>query len=100
MTEEFELINNKDKHQYEFHVDRYVPLIEYIVSKDGNIYLTHTEVPRGIGGRGIGTKLVEKTLEDIDNRNQKVVPLCPFVAGFIKKNPEWMHVVADGIRVN
>lgn len=99
MERDYELVNNKNKHQYEFHIDRYIPLIEYIINKDGNIYLTHTEVPSALGGQGIGTQLVEKTLEDIDNHGLKVVPLCPFVAGFIKKNPSWIEIVAEGITI-
>lgn len=31
MTENYELIDNEEKHQYEFHVEGYVPRIEYIV---------------------------------------------------------------------
>lgn len=45
MTENYELIDNEEKHQYEFHVEGYVPRIEYIKSLNGEIYLTHTEVP-------------------------------------------------------
>ena len=44
MTENYELIDNEEKHQYEFHVEGYVPRIEYIKSLNGEIYLTHTEV--------------------------------------------------------
>ncbi len=47
MTENYELIDNEEKHQYEFHVEGYVPRIEYIKSLNGEIYLTHTEVPLG-----------------------------------------------------
>ena len=32
MTENYELIDNEEKHQYEFHVEGYVPRIEYIKS--------------------------------------------------------------------
>ena len=44
MKENYELIDNEERHQYEFHIERYVPRIEYIKNKDGVIYLTHTEV--------------------------------------------------------
>ena len=43
MTENYELIDNEEKHQYEFHVEGYVPRIEYIKSLNGEIYLTHTD---------------------------------------------------------
>ena len=30
MAENYELIDNKERHQYEFHVEKYTPRIEYI----------------------------------------------------------------------
>ncbi|MCD7899284.1 MAG: N-acetyltransferase [Bacteroides sp.] len=99
MTEDYKLINNESKSQYEFHVDSYIPKIEYVINKDNDIFLTHTEVHPAISGKGIGTQLVKKTLTDIDNKDMKVVPLCPFVASYIKAHPEWMHLVKEGISI-
>lgn len=99
MKKEYELINNTDKNQYEFHIEGYIPKIEYIISENGEIYLTHTEVPIKLEGQGIGTQLVEKALKDIKEKQYKLVPLCPFVATYIKKNPEWKKIVMRGINV-
>ena len=63
MEADYELIDNEERHQYEFHVDKYTPKIEYIKSTNGEIYLTHTEVPTQLGGKGIGSQLVEKALK-------------------------------------
>lgn len=97
--EEYDLIDNEEKHQYEFHIDMSVPRIEYILSKNGEIYLTHTEVPAVLEGKGVGSQLVKKTLEDIEKRDLRLVPLCPFVAGYIHKHPEWRRIVMKGINV-
>ena len=51
MKENYELIDNEERHQYEFHIERYVPRIEYIKNKYGVIYLSHTEVPMELGGK-------------------------------------------------
>ena len=40
--DDYELIDNTENHQYEFHIGKLVPKIEYIKSKNGEIYLTHT----------------------------------------------------------
>lgn len=97
--DDYELIDNKEKKQYEFRVDNYVAKIEYMKSKNGDIYLTHTEVPAAIEGRGIATRLVEKTLKDIDSQKLKVVPMCGFVASYIRRHPQWHHIVMEGINV-
>lgn len=99
MNEDYELIHNKSRHQYEFHIERYTPKIEYIINKDNEIFLTHTEVSPALGGKGVGTQLVKKTLEDIKERGLSVVPLCPFVAAYIKRHPEWMSIVKEGIHI-
>lgn len=93
MEKDYQLINNKEKQQYEYHVSGLIPLIEYVFNGDNAIYLTHTEVPMQLEGQGIGTCLVKDVLEDIDKNNMKVVPLCPFVAGYIQKHPEWRRIV-------
>ena len=93
MKEDFELINNEHAKQYEFHVDYYIPKIEYIKSINGEIYLTHTEVPLALEGRGIGSQLVRKVLHDIENKGLRLVPLCPFIASYIQKHPEWKRIV-------
>lgn len=97
--EDYELIDNREDHQYEFHIEKMIPRIEYIKSKNGEIYLTHTEVPAKLEGRGIGSELVEKTLQDIERQDLRLVPLCPFVAGYIHKHPDWRRIVMKGINV-
>ncbi|WP_163318333.1 GNAT family N-acetyltransferase [Dysgonomonas sp. 520] len=99
MMKDYELIDNDADSQYEFHVEKYLAKIEYIKTQNGEIYLTHTEVPVELEGQGIGSQLVEKVLKDIDAQSLRLVPLCPFVAGYIKKNPEWRRIVMRGINV-
>lgn len=97
--EDYELIDNKENHRYEFHIDKYVPKIEYIITRNGEIYLTHTEVPVALEGKGVGSQLVEKVLKDIEKQGLRLVPLCPFVAGYIQKHPDWRRIVMRGINV-
>lgn len=95
--ENYELTDNVEKSQYEFHVENYLPKIEYIKTNNGEIYLTHTEVPVALEGRGIGSQLAEKVLADIEKKGLRLIPLCPFIAGYIKKHPDWRRIVMRGI---
>ncbi|MBB4036496.1 hypothetical protein GGR21_002398 [Dysgonomonas hofstadii] len=97
--EHYELIDNTEANQYEFHVGTHIAKIEYIKTKNGEIYLTHTEVPVALEGQGIGSQLAEKVLMDIEKKNLRLIPLCPFVAGYIKKHPDWRHLVMKGINI-
>jgi hypothetical protein len=92
---DYQLIDNKTNSQYEFHAGEFIPKIEYI--KTGSkIYLTHTEVPVQLQGKGIGNILVSEVLEDIKQTGLSLVPLCPFVAAYIKRHPEWNFLVSKG----
>ncbi|MBT8238278.1 MAG: N-acetyltransferase [Croceitalea sp.] len=90
--------DNSAKKQYELLVDDKLARLEYIVAQN-RIFLTHTEVPIGLEGRGIGSELIRQVLEDIQLKNMILVPLCPFVAGYIKKHPEWKSLVLKGINI-
>jgi predicted GNAT family acetyltransferase len=81
----YKLIHNEDENQYEFHIGEYIARIEYIKTINNEIYLTHTEVPVELEGQGIGSQLVEKVLADIKQHGLRMIPLCPFVAAYIRK---------------
>lgn len=99
MAQDYELKDNEEKHQYEFHIESFVPRIEYIKASNDEIYLTHTEVPTALQGRKIGQQLVEKALTDIEEKKLRLIPLCPFVAGYIHDHPDWKRLVLRGYNV-
>ncbi|MGB5818890.1 MAG: GNAT family N-acetyltransferase [Saonia sp.] len=87
---EQELVNNDSdtKKKFEIHIADDVAYIDYMISKQRIIYLTHTEVPRHLEGKGIGSVLVSKVLDFIRASDLKMAPLCPFVAAYLKRHPE------------
>ena len=60
---------------------------------DGQLIIFHTEVPIGLRGRGIGSRLVRGVLDQARGRGLKVVPQCSFVAAFIGDNPEYRDLL-------
>lgn len=90
-----EFLCNREKNRFELHTEGHIAYIEYIL-KDGNtISLLHTIVPKELGGKGIGTILVQKTLEYIKAEGYKFIPACSFVAAYVDKNPEWKVYVTE-----
>lgn len=94
----YKLIDNELAKQYEFHIDDLIPRIEYIKAQK-QVYLTHTEIPKELEGKGIGATLVKRVLEEIKQKNLALVPLCPFVTLYIKRHPEWKTLVLKGIKI-
>jgi predicted GNAT family acetyltransferase len=50
---------------------------------------THTEIDADYAGRGLASALVKYALDDVRARGKSVVAVCPMVASFIGKFPEY-----------
>jgi predicted GNAT family acetyltransferase len=88
-----EVHDNTERHRFELDVDGHTAFSAY--RRDGSlITIMHTEVPKELGGRGIGTKLAQGLLEIARAQGLKVKPLCPFVAAYMDKHPEYADLRA------
>jgi hypothetical protein len=59
----------------------------------GVIVLVHTDVDPAFEGHGLGSALAVGALDDIRARGMHVVPLCPFVATYIRRHPGYDDLV-------
>lgn len=81
-------------HRYELMLDgRRVGLLAYRRGKN-RIALTHTEVAPACEGRGLGGRLAARALDDARAQGLVVVPLCPFIAWYIDRHPQYADLVA------
>lgn len=92
------VIDNKESKRFEHHIDGNIAFIDYILAK-GKIFLTHTEVPKDLEGKGIASGLAKAVLQEVKDRDLTLVPMCPFVAAYIKRHTEWKELVLKGIRL-
>ncbi|MGB5371348.1 MAG: GNAT family N-acetyltransferase [Flavobacteriaceae bacterium] len=96
------LINNDngDKKRFELKIGDHIAFMDYILSKQHIIYLTHTEVPQALEGKGVGSALVSKVLDHVKERQLKMAPLCPFLASYLKRHPEMAKdILAPGYAI-
>lgn len=56
--------------------------------ESGHLFLTHTEVPPALGGRGIGGRLVAAVVERAATTGEVVHPWCSFTRAWLERNPE------------
>ncbi|MEM9919762.1 MAG: GNAT family N-acetyltransferase [Bacteroidota bacterium] len=94
----YELLDNPEKKRYEFQVGEHLAIAEYIKVQN-KTYLTHTEVPVALEGQGIGSKLILAALQQIEKDQRELIPLCPFVAKYLKKHPEWKRLLGKNVKV-
>jgi predicted GNAT family acetyltransferase len=83
-----EVVNNRPNERFELEIEGHVAKSFYKLA-DGMITFVHTEVPSELGGRGIGSRLIQGALDQVQAEGLKVVAECPFVKGFIDKRREY-----------
>jgi phosphotransferase system enzyme I (PtsI) len=59
-----------------------------------HVILDHTFVPEELQGHGMAATLVRAALHEARQRHWRIVPRCPYVATFIKRNPDFADLVA------
>ncbi|MEZ5816883.1 MAG: GNAT family N-acetyltransferase [Hyphomicrobiaceae bacterium] len=89
-----DLIDNASAHRFEMPVDGHTAFVTYRRGGDGVITLDHAEVPRVLEGRGLGSKLVRATLDQVRSEGLKVVPRCSFIRAFIERNADYQDMLA------
>lgn len=86
--------NNENKRRFELQIGDDVAFIDYS-HKDGVYVLKHTEVPSALQGQGVAGRLTNATLEWIKDNNIRFAAVCPYVAGYVSKHPEWRSYASD-----
>jgi uncharacterized protein len=84
----FSIVNNKENMRFEIHIEDEVAYLEYRMYKK-DIAFMHTFVPEKLGGRGLASSLAIHAFAYAKEHNLPVMVYCPYVAGFIKKYPEY-----------
>lgn len=90
---EVRISHNPDTARYEARVGSAVAgFAEYQLAKD-LIVFTHTEVDPAYEGQGVGSALALAALDDVRGTGRKVLPLCPFIKGWIERHREYVDLV-------
>ena len=84
--------DNAANHRFEMDTEAGPAFVTYR-RDDGVLKLVHTEVPKALAGRGVGSSLAAGVLDLIRTRGEKVVPLCEFMRGYIDRHPDYTDLV-------
>lgn len=84
------VIDNPAKSRFELEIDGELAIAEYRIA-DGAIYLTHTETPARLQGRGVASQLVRGAVESARARGLRIVPRCSYVADWLNRHPEFSN---------
>lgn len=93
MTDGIHILHVPEKHRYEIRDgDQVAGLTQYRLPDDGHVDFIHTETSSDYEGQGMAARVVEFALDDVRAQNKRIIPHCPYVAGFIRKHPEYEDI--------
>lgn len=85
--------NDPENRQFTVEVDgRVAGKAEYRLRGDTYLFI-HTEVDPEFQGLGVANRLARWALDDVSEQGRTLVPLCPFIAAYIKRHPEYDAIV-------
>jgi uncharacterized protein len=85
--------HNQEANRFEATVDGLRSLITYRRFLD-RLVLQHTEVPPPLEGQGLAAKLTRTALDFARANHLRVVPLCPYVAAFLRRHPAYQDLLS------
>lgn len=83
--------------QFETRVNGKLAKIEYS-SQDKKIFLTKLVLPENFDEH-LKDDFIESVLQIVEERNMRVVPTSPEIAGFLRKHKEYKDLLPVGIRI-
>jgi len=78
--------------KYTVAVDGQTVGLTAFADRNGQRVFYHTEVDEEFGGRGLATIVIGEALKATRADGKRIVPVCPTVADYIKKHPEFSAI--------
>ena len=90
--------NNEFLRQFEVKISDSLARIEY-AEQEKKIFLTKIHIPETVSDKSFEEDFIVKVLEFIESKNLRVVPTSPRIAGFVRKNKAFKHLLPAGIKL-
>lgn len=92
------LENNEFLRQFEVVVDGSMARIEY-AEQERKIFLTKLIVPDVLESDEFNDSFIKLVLDSVAEKNMRVVPTSPEIAGFLRKNKRYKALLPVGIKL-
>ncbi len=85
MIEDVDITDNEFLRQFELEVGDNMARIEYAL-QDRKIFLTKYDMPDDMEEQGFRDIFIKAVFEEIKERGISLMPTCPEIVGFLRKN--------------
>jgi predicted GNAT family acetyltransferase len=87
---DIEVTDNPALHRYEARVDGVLAgFAAYRLEGERTVF-THTSVGDEWEGQGVASALARYALDDVVGAGRTITPICPFIAGYIARHPQYI----------
>lgn len=90
--------NNEFLRQFEVIVNGSMARIEY-AEQERKIFLTKLIVPEDLNTTEFKDEFIKTVLDSVAEKNMRVVPTSPEIAGFLRKNKRYKELLPVGIKL-
>lgn len=90
-TGDLEITHNPAENRFETWIDGKLSKLDYLENGD-TIVMTHVGVHPDHRGQGVAGKLTEAALEYARGKSLRVIPMCSYVAAYIRRNPQFAEL--------
>jgi predicted GNAT family acetyltransferase len=95
---DIQITDQPAQHRYEARIgNELAGYCEYNLLSEA-IMFTHTEVLEAFEGRGVGSALARHVLDRARSDGKQVIPVCQFIAGYIRKHRDYADLVRPDVQ--
>jgi hypothetical protein len=92
---EAEVVDEREASRYELRVEGELIGVAVYRRRLDRVVFVHTEVAEEYEGHGFAGLLASSALDDARRQGLAVVPLCPYIAAYIDRHPEYQDLVPE-----
>ena len=95
---DIQITDKPAQHRYEATIGGEIAgICEYNLLTDA-VMFTHTEVMPAFEGQGVGSAIARHVLDAARSEGKHVIPVCQFIAGWIRKHREYADLVRPDVQ--
>lgn len=84
--------HDKDKQQFTLDIQGEEARVDYQL-REGTMYLTYSEVPYHLRGKGYGKQLVEQTFEQLTKEGYRAKAVCSYIRAVARRSEKWSNII-------
>ena len=86
------LRHEKDNNRFTMSINDEIAKVVYQL-RDDKMYLTYSEVPYTLRGKGYGKELVERTFEQLTKEGYTAVAVCSYIKAVARRSEKWKSII-------